>query len=437
MSACVAHNWCLAGFQTSHANDIKTYSSELFSTALLRLQFPEQFPRWILDSTAALESCRAAAGFTCPTSAPIAMINSTDVGSSLPLLGCIAGTSCPAAAPANAVPTTEAYTLFSLTSSGAVVECRPAATSPSNACNGNVSVVDATGIVVGCTQSTSCPTSFYELYAARSAQDNTAVLTSCVATQPECSQNSVFNTPVYNSTLGAANVAMAGCKAAKAACPPSASFMTLSATSLTATQPTIEACYKSYAAGTTCPRTGRHTVPLCTWSSIIATSCTGAQVQGCMGSGSTRCFSSSAAGNVDRAYPFVVGSVGGTPPQVTSLLACYHRPVPTSSVPSCPVATPVKRCGLQARPVRVSAWTLPTAASRGGLRIMATLMQAACALCDLVWHVCRMHEPKLFVQSRCICPVLGNHPQLCMTLCHLTLVWCSGDEHLGVICVAC
>jgi hypothetical protein len=118
--------------------------------------------------------------------------------------------------------------------------------------------------------------------------------------------------------------------------------MALSATSSTSTQPSIEGCYKSYAAGATCPRTGGHTVPLCTWSSVISTGCSGAQVQGCLGSGSTRCFSSSAAGNVDRAYPFVVGSIGGTPPQVTSLLSCYQRPVPASAVPVCPVAAPVR-----------------------------------------------------------------------------------------------
>jgi hypothetical protein len=223
-----------------------------------------------------------------------------------------------------------------------VAECRRAATSPISSCSGGVSVVDATGTVLGCTQSTSCPVSFFELYGARSTQDNTAVLTSCVATQPECSQNPMYSTPIYNSTLGAANVGLAGCKAAEAACPPSAPFMALSATSNASTQPSIEGCYKSSAAGATCPRTGRHTVPLCTWSNVISTGCSGTQVQGCLGSGSTRCFSSSSAGNVDRAYPFVVGSVGGTPPQVTSMLACYQRPVPASSVPSCPVAAAVK-----------------------------------------------------------------------------------------------
>ncbi|KAF6252817.1 hypothetical protein COO60DRAFT_496602 [Scenedesmus sp. NREL 46B-D3] len=185
-----------------------------------RCTVPALYPRWTLNSTAALLSCRAAAGFTaCPAAAPISMIGSTDGGVAAPLLGCIAGTACPTAAPNDAVPSADAFTFYGLNATGAVVECRPASATPANTCTGRVPVVDAGGAVVGCTSSASCPSSFYQLFSVTSAQDATAMLSSCVATAPICTNNAAFPTPVYSTSVGAAAPVLAGCKAAAASCP--------------------------------------------------------------------------------------------------------------------------------------------------------------------------------------------------------------------------
>jgi hypothetical protein len=313
---------------------------------LLLLQCPAPYPRWILDAAGVLDSCKSSTGFTCPTTAPILMIGSTDGGVSTPLLGCLAaaaaGPACPSAAPTNAVPSSEAFTFYSLNAEGKVADCRPASTTPANTCTSRVPVVNAANVVLGCTLSSSCPTSFFQLYNARSAQDATAVLSTCVATQPTCGTGAyVGYVPVYDTTLGAAQPTLAGCKAAAASCPPSSPFMALSATTTQATRPAIEGCFKSYAAGATCP-TGntRYTIPVCTWSNVMTTSCSGAQVQGCLAAGSTRCFFSSVNGNVGKSYSFIVADVrtaaGAT--QLSALLACYERAPGGVTAPTCPTA---------------------------------------------------------------------------------------------------
>jgi hypothetical protein len=308
------------------------------------MQCPALYPRWILDATAALDSCRAASTFTsCPNTAPISMIGNTDGGDTTPLLGCTAGTLCPASAPTNAVPSTDAYTFYSLNAAGAVVECRPASTTPANTCTGRVPVVNAAGTVLGCTQSSSCPTSFYQLYTTTSALDTTAVLSSCVATAPNCATTPGYPTPVYDATLGTTTPTLAGCKATAASCPTAYPVMTLSATSVANKSPAIEGCYKSYAAAATCPSTGTYTIPVCSSSNVIASSCSGTNVHGCLAATSTRCFSNGRDGNIQPSYRFIVASLttSGNPAVSTlgALSACYQPP-PTNS-PTCTPASPL------------------------------------------------------------------------------------------------
>jgi hypothetical protein len=109
----------------------------------------------------------------------------------------------------------------------------------------------------------------------------------------------------------------------------------------TVTRPAIEGCYKAYTAGATCPSavggTG-YSIPVCAWSNIINTTCSGAQVQGCLSAASTRCFSSIAEGNLGKSYSFIVANVrtnaGST--QLSALLACYE-PAGVAA-PKCPAA---------------------------------------------------------------------------------------------------
>jgi hypothetical protein len=145
--------------------------------------------------------------------------------------------------------------------------------------------------------------------------------------------------------------------------------MALSATTTSnppATRPAVAGCYKSFNTGATCPTAASgatYTIPVCTWSNVIATSCSGSQVQGCLHKDSTRCFASSLEGNIAKSYPFIVATVSGAALQVTTLSACYEQP-PVNASPSCPATMLIVNSGTNVRsgciglddPSKCSAW---------------------------------------------------------------------------------
>lgn len=267
------------------------------------------------------------------------MISSTDGGVTLPPVGCIAGTACPPGAPSNTVPSAEAFTFFSLNATGTIAECRPASANPPNACTGRVPIVDVNSTQVGCTMSNSCPSGFFQLYGISPPPNPAAMLTSCLQSAPNCTNLPDTPVPVYSSTLGAGSATLAGCKATAASCPAAFPVMQLSATSNSVVSPSIQACFGGFTGNANC--TGTHPIPVCSWNNPVTTGCSGAQVQGCLASGSNRCFLSGSQGNIVTAYPFIVAKVDTTttPNAVSPLYACYQQPPATGPTPTCPQAT--------------------------------------------------------------------------------------------------